>query len=107
LSATLRNKTQEGRPMTMAILGIPAGLSAQPWQLKEMQEKKVFDFYEVIGSNVVAYYRQMTPGETRQINLDLKADIPGQYAAPASSAYLYYTAEHKHWTALPQVEITQ
>jgi len=106
LSATLKNITQEGQPMTMAILGLPAGLSAQPWQLKELQEKKVFDFYEVIGNNVVCYYRQMKPGETRNINLDLKADIPGHYTAPASSAYLYYTAENKIWTALPEIEIT-
>lgn len=106
LSATLKNITQEGQPMTMAILGLPAGLSVQPWQLKELQEKKVFDFYEVIGNNIVCYYRQMKPGETRNINLDLKADIPGRYTAPASSAYLYYTAENKIWTALPAIEIT-
>lgn len=105
LSATLENVTDEGQPMTMAIIGLPAGLSAQPWQLKEMQEKKVFDFYEIVGNNVVAYYRQMKPGETRNINLDLKADIPGTYTAPASSAYLYYTAEDKDWTALPAVTI--
>jgi hypothetical protein len=71
-----------------------------------MQERKVFDYYEIIGNNVVAYYRQMTPNETRQINLDLKADLPGRYTAPASSAYLYYTAEYKDWTSLPTVEIT-
>lgn len=106
LSATLTNRTQEGQPMTMAILGLPAGLSAQPWQLKELQEKKVFDFYEVTGNNVVCYYRQMKPGEVREINLDLKADIPGQYTAPASSAYLYYTAEYKDWVGLPQVTVT-
>lgn len=105
LSATLVNTTQEGQPMTMAILGLPAGLSAQPWQLKELQEKKVFDFYEVVGNNIACYYRQMKPGETREINLDLKADVPGRYTAPASSAYLYYTAEYKDWTALPDIEI--
>lgn len=105
LSATLQNTTEEGQPMTMAILGLPAGLSAQPWQLKEMQEKSVFDFYEIVGNNVVCYYRQMKPSEKREINLDLKADIPGRYTAPASAAYLYYTAEHKNWTSLPQIEI--
>lgn len=106
LSATLTNKTKEGQPMTMAILGLPAGLSAQPWQLKEMQEKKVFDFYEITGNNVVCYYRQMTPGEVREIHLDLKAEVPGQYTAPASSAYLYYTAEYKDWVGLPSITIT-
>jgi hypothetical protein len=106
LSATLTNRTQEGQPMTMAILGLPAGLSAQPWQLKEMQEHKSFDFYEITGNNVVCYYRQMAPGEVREINLDLKADIPGQYTAPASSAYLYYTSEYKDWVGMPTITVT-
>ncbi|MCH7662752.1 MAG: hypothetical protein IH859_02655, partial [Chloroflexi bacterium] len=34
LTTTLTNTSKEGLPMTMAIVGIPGGLSAQPWQLK-------------------------------------------------------------------------
>ena len=105
LSAKLKNLTAEGLPMTMAIIGLPAGLSAQPWQLKELIEKKIVDFYEVRGNNVACYYRQMKPNEVREINLDLKAEVPGTYDAPASSAYLYYTNEHKYWCALPKVTI--
>ncbi|MBI3501514.1 MAG: carboxypeptidase regulatory-like domain-containing protein [Bacteroidetes bacterium] len=99
LTATIKNKTEDGLPSPIAIIGIPAGLSLQPWQLKEMQEKKVFDYYEIIGSNLVLYYRGMGPKEEKVINLDLKADIPGEYEAPASSAYLYYTNEYKTWDA--------
>lgn len=99
LTATISNKTNEGIPSPIAIIGIPAGLSLQPWQLKEMQEKKMFDFYEVIGSNLVLYYRGMGPKEEKVLNIDLKADIPGEYEAPASSAYLYYTNEYKTWDA--------
>ena len=83
--------------MTVAVLGIPAGLSAQPWQLKELQEKGVFDFYEIMNGNLVLYYREMAPGGQQTINLDLKAEIPGSYVGAASSAYLYYTNEYKHW----------
>jgi uncharacterized protein YfaS (alpha-2-macroglobulin family) len=89
----------------MAIIGIPAGLSPQPWQLKEMQEKGVFDYYEIKGNNVVCYYRQMAPSEVKNINFDLKADIAGTYDAPASSAYLYYTNEFKCWTSTGSVTI--
>lgn len=98
LTTTLTNKKAEGGlPMTLAIVGIPGGLTPQPWQLKEMTEKKQVDFFEVMGSNVVFYYRQMKPGEIREINLDLKADIPGTYQGAASCAYLYYTNEYKEW----------
>lgn len=99
LTAEIKNKTSDELPSPIAIIGIPAGLSLQPWQLKEMQEKNMFDYYEVIGSNLVLYYRGMGPKEEKIINLDLKADIPGEYEAPASSAYLYYTNEYKTWDA--------
>ncbi len=105
LTTRLKNITKDGLPMTVAIVGIPAGLSAQPWQLKELQEKKAFDFYEISGREVVFYYRQMLPDEVREINLDLKADIPGKFEAPASRAYLYYTKEHKSWTAAESIDI--
>ena len=93
--------------MTIAIIGVPAGLSPQPWQLKELTEKKLVDFYEIFNNRVVLYYRQMAPSDAKTVNLDLKADIPGKYDAPASTAYLYYTNEHKHWTSINKLEIKE
>lgn len=105
LTATLKNKTTDGLPMTVALIGIPAGLSLQPWQLKELQEKRVFDYYEIIGQYLVLYYTSFGPSETYVVNLDLKADIAGTYLSPASTAYLYYTSEHKDWVAGNRVEV--
>jgi hypothetical protein len=105
LSTTLTNSRNTGIPSTMAIIGIPAGLSAQPWQLKELQEKKIFDYYEIKGNNIAIYYRCMAPSAVKQINLDLKAEIPGVYDAPASSAYLYYTNEFKSWNGAERITI--
>ncbi|MFN8277281.1 MAG: MG2 domain-containing protein [Chitinophagales bacterium] len=105
LSATLSNTTNQGQPMSVAVLGIPAGLSAQPWQLKELMEKKAIDFYEITGNNVVCYYRALAPNDKREINLDLKAEVPGQFEAPASTAYLYYTNENKVWRRVDRISI--
>ncbi len=105
LNTTLENISAEGQAMTIAIVGIPAGLSAQPWQLKELMEKKKIDFYEIIGNNVVFYFRQMKPSESKIIGLDLKAELAGNYDAPASTAYLYYTNEFKNWTSMQSVQI--
>jgi alpha-2-macroglobulin-like protein len=99
LTTVIKNTTKEGLPSTMAIVGIPAGLSPQPWQLKELTEKKKIDFYEIRDNNIFFYYRQMLPEETREIHLDLKAEIAGEYEAQASSGYLYYTNEYKVWSA--------
>ena len=97
LAVTLENKTAEGLPMSVAVIGIPGGMSLQAWQLKEMHEQEVFDFYEIIDDNLVIYLLSMQPNERRVFNLDLKAEIPGTYTGMASSAYVYYTNEYKHW----------
>lgn len=107
LTATITNKKSEEVPSTMAIIGIPAGFTAQPWQLKELQEKKVFDYYEIKGNNIAIYYRGMGPKAVKEINLDLKAEMPGEYDAPASAAYLYYTNEFKTWSATDKVTINK
>jgi hypothetical protein len=105
LTSVITNRKKEDVPSTMAIIGIPAGFTVQPWQLKEMQEKKVFDYYEIKGNNLAIYYRGMQASSVKEINLDLKAEIPGEYDAPASSAYLYYTNEFKTWSAVDKVTI--
>ncbi|HZY82142.1 MAG TPA: TonB-dependent receptor plug domain-containing protein [Cyclobacteriaceae bacterium] len=97
LTTTLTNKTGQGLPMSMVVIGIPAGLSVQPWQLKELQEKKVFDFYEVIGDRLAIYYRELGPSAVININLDLKAELPGTFRGAASTTYLYYADDCKQW----------
>jgi TonB-dependent SusC/RagA subfamily outer membrane receptor len=105
MTTILKNKTNRAQPMTVALVGIPSGLSPQPWQLKELIEKKMVDFYEVRKNYVVFYYRTLSPDAMHTISLDLKAEVPGVYQAPASTAYLYYTNEFKHWEAGEKVTI--
>jgi len=97
LAITLENKTAIDYPMSVAIIGIPGGMSLQAWQLKEMQEQEVFDFYEIIDDNLVLYYRSVPAKERKIVNLDLKAEIPGTYTGMASTTYVYYTNENKYW----------
>jgi TonB family protein len=105
LTVKLKNKTEKGLPMVIAKIGIPPGLSLQPWQLKEMQEKKLFDFYEVDKNYLLVYYTGFKPNETKEIKLDLKAEVPGSYSCPASCAYLYYTDEFKSWCGNEKIEV--
>ncbi|MCC6370155.1 MAG: hypothetical protein IT236_04025 [Bacteroidia bacterium] len=96
-TAKISNRKNTDVPSTMVIVGIPAGFSAQAWQLKELQEKKVCDYYETKGNHIAFYYRGLAANAVHEIKLDLKAEIPGEYDAPASCAYLYYTNEYKTW----------
>lgn len=105
MTSVITNKKDSDVPSTMAIIGIPAGFTVQPWQLKELQEKHIVDYYEIKGNNIAIYYRGLPAKAVKEINLDLKAEIPGVFDAPASSAYLYYTNEYKTWAEAERVTI--
>ncbi|MCC6722996.1 MAG: carboxypeptidase regulatory-like domain-containing protein [Saprospiraceae bacterium] len=105
LTTTITNRSKEAVPNPICIVGIPAGLSLQPWQLKQMQERGVMDFYEIKDSYVVFYFRGMGAGEVKDLHLDLKADVPGEYEAPASAAWLYYSNDAVVWSKPERVEI--
>ncbi len=97
LDIELANTAAEGQPMTLVRVGIPAGLTPQMWQLKELREKGVFDFYETTPREVIIYYRSLAPNAKKRVRLDLRADIPGKYTGIASCAYPYYSPQHKWW----------
>jgi len=80
-------------------------LSLQTWQLKELNDKDFFDYYEIWDNYLVLHYRNMKAKEEHFIALDLKADVAGEYESPASCAYLYYTDEMKSWADPNRVTI--
>lgn len=98
------NKKATLQPMSIAKIGIPAGLTFQSWQLKELIEKNQVTYYEIFDNYLVFYWLGFSASETKKINLDLKAEIPGSYKGKAGNTYLYYTPEHKHWN--DGIEIT-
>ncbi len=97
MAITIRNTENMDNAMTVVAINIPCGFSFQPWQLKELQEKYVFDFYEIMENKLFIYFRTLEAKAVRTINLDLKAEIPGVYRATLSSCYLYYTPEWKSY----------
>ncbi|HEY4149940.1 MAG TPA: TonB-dependent receptor plug domain-containing protein, partial [Chitinophagaceae bacterium] len=101
------NKKSTLQPMAIAKIGIPAGLSVQPWQLKEIMEKNQAAYYEIFDNYLVFYWMGFKAGETKKIALDLKAEIAGTYRGKASNVYLYYTPEYKNWNDGVDVEIRQ
>ena len=106
MDVRLTNKTRDTLPMTIAKIGIPSGLSLQPYQLKELQEQNRISYYEIFDNYWVIYLKAMAPGQRVDVPLDLKAEIPGKYEAPASSAYLYYVKEFKTWQSGENIDIS-
>lgn len=96
-AVTVINRTGESIPTPLAIIGIPGGLEVRHDQLKELVKEGTIAAYEVLGREVVLYWRALKAEERVDLPISLIAAIPGTYTAPASRAYLYYTDEHKHW----------
>ena len=101
----MKNRESETLASPIAIIGIPSGTSVQPWQLKELVDNEAIAFYELHDNELVLYWRKIAGQESININLDLKAELAGNYQASASRAYLYYGDEYKHWVAGTNINI--
>jgi len=106
MNVTVTNSTGDGVPMALARIGLPGGLTFQTWQLQELRDKKLIDYYETRQREVIVYFRSLAPHATKEVPLELMASVPGSFTAPASRAYLYYTDEHKHWVEPTTITIS-
>ncbi|MEQ1746299.1 MAG: carboxypeptidase regulatory-like domain-containing protein [Saprospiraceae bacterium] len=105
LSAVLQNTSKEQLASPMVVLGIPAGLSLQPWQLKQLVDEKQCDFYELWDGFAVFHFEGLPAGESRRIDLDMRADISGAFEAPAAQAFLYYENDKRIWSKPERVVV--
>jgi len=94
---SIANKSDQVIPTPVAIVGIPGGLEVRHDQLKELVKSGKIDAYEVIGREVILYWRFLKASARFDIPLSVVAAVPGSYSGPASRAYLYYTDEYKNW----------
>lgn len=97
-NVVVSNRTQDGIPMVVAIVGLPGGLEPRHDQLKELVKAGTVAAYEVLGREVVLYWRELKPKQEVRFPISLVAAVPGSYTGPASRTYLYYTDEFKSWT---------
>lgn len=99
------NRTGAVIPTPVAIIGIPGGLEVRHDQLKELVKAGTISAYEVLGREVVLYWRSLDKEARVELPLSLIGAVPGTYTGPASHAYLYYADEHKHWCDGLKIEI--
>ena len=95
----------QAAPNPVAIIGIPAGMTVRTEQLKEWIDAGRIDAYEILGNDLVLYWRELAGKARLRLPIALVASIPGRYTAAASRSYLYYTDEIKVWVAGQAIEI--
>lgn len=101
----LENLTAEGQPMTMGIVGLPAGLEVSAGILEDLRTSGTFDMWELDGRDVILYWRDLAPDQVVRFGLDCVATLPGTTTGPASRAYLYYTPELVRWAQPLSVDV--
>ena len=106
LNVQVENASGRGQGMAVAVIGLPAGLNLPEnmEQLKNLAKPRnggtepgTISAFEVRGRELVLYWRSLAPQQKIDLNLDLVCRVPGEFRGPASRAYLYYNADHKHW----------
>jgi len=113
LNVAVENVRETPHGMTVAIVGLPAGLKLPEdyTQHKELTAapaagaEPVVSYWETRGRELILYWRGMAPKQKVTLGVDLIAEVPGVYRGPASRAYQYYEADHKHWVAPVSVTI--
>ena len=85
--------------MSVAVVGLPAGLTVSADVLESLRKAGRFDHYEIRGRELVLYWRGLAPRAQRTVVLDCVARIPGTTVGPASRTYLYYADDQKRWAA--------
>jgi hypothetical protein len=105
LDVTLENVSGQGQGMAVAVIGLPGGAGV-PEDMKQLKQyartpedgsRPLVSAFELRGRELVLYWRDLAPGQKITVPLDLICRVPGEYRGPASRAYLYYNADHKHW----------
>ncbi len=114
LSVKVENRSDQGQGMTIAIIGLPAGVTL-PEDLKELKDMArmrengtkpgLISAWEIRGRELVLYWREMAPHQHIDLTLQLVCRVPGSYRGPASRAYLYYNADHKRWVEPLEIQI--
>lgn len=105
MTITIKNKVNNQLPMTVAKIGIPAGLTLQSALMKDLIDKKQISYYEIFDNYLVLYWEHFGAEETKTINLDLKVEFAGIYTGKSSNVYLYYMPESKYWNQGIKTEI--
>jgi uncharacterized protein YfaS (alpha-2-macroglobulin family) len=98
MHASVANVSGTAQGPTVAILGLPAGLTLPEdrVQINGLIKRKI-SAWELRGRDLVLYWRDLPANAKIAVDIELQAVVPGLFQGPPSRAYAYYDADNKHW----------
>jgi hypothetical protein len=94
-SVTVRNNTGVVLNMAIVDLGIPPGFSVDTSHFEEMQQAGRIERFEVTGTQVVLYLRELSDAMPFRFSYALRAKYPLCVQTPTSAAYEYYQPKNR------------
>lgn len=107
MSIKIENPTQKNFGMITSKIGIPAGLTMDPKNLKTMMDKKEIAYFEIFDNYLVLYWYNLNAKKNIEVHLDTKAEFAGKYTGKANHAFEYYFQQNFQWTDGVVVEVTE
>lgn len=107
MSIKIENPTQKNFGMITSKIGIPAGLTMDPKNLKAMMDRKEIAYFEIFDNYLVLYWYNLDAKKNIEVHLDTKAEFAGKYTGKANHAFEYYYQQNYQWTDGVAVEISE
>ncbi len=99
-TATLKYNGKEPTAMVMLDLGIPPGFSADAGDFAELVGAKKVQKFSLTERQAILYLGDVEPNKAYTFKYTLRPKYPVKAKTPSSTAYEYYTPEHRA-TAAP------
>ena len=107
IEIAVRNESPIDQSMTIAAVGLPAGLECPTRVLEDLARGGSFDFWEMRGRDVYFYWRGLAPEAACEFTLECVARVPGTTTGPASRVYRYYEPESMRWAEPMTAYVTE
>lgn len=107
MTVKIENPTLLNLGMITAKIGIPAGLTMDPKNLKAMMERNEIAYYEIFDNYLVLYWYNLDAKKNIEVHLDTKAEFAGKYTGKANHVFEYYFQQNYQWTNGVVVEILE
>lgn len=107
ITIKIENPTQKNFGMITSKIGIPAGLTLDPKNLKAMMDRREIAYFEIFDNYLVLYWYTLAAKKSIEVHLDAKAEFAGKYTGKANHAFEYYYQQNYQWTDGVVVEISE